>query len=658
MQARSETRFEHLFTPVRIGRMELPNRIMATPHASLIGDLWGPDEDGADRNIAYWAERARAGLAWMGGISAALENNLVPGFEPTGVGARVNGVFRLPFFHDRMSRLSEAMHAEGARATAQIIMQGGMPHGPSPAVTAYVANQVSHGLDRGEIAWFVEEYARSAGLARRAGLDGVELHANHDDLIEWFMSPVSNRREDEYGGDLTGRLRFVTEIIGAIRAEVGRDFTLGVRMNLYQALAGGYDAAGAVEIAKALEATGGIDYLSVVVGDNWGAPSYIQPHHYPQAHWADLAGRLRRAVGLPVVYTGRITTAQAGEEVLAGGCADVVGMARAFIADAEVVAKARSGRTREVRPCIGCNECIHRRLVDGLGFACSVNPHAGREVDGPLPRTERPKKVLVVGGGPAGMELSGLLAERGHAVTLWERGPALGGQMLVAGLARENAAYRDFVAWQEGRLQRAGVAVELGREATQRGVAEFGADVVAVATGSVPRAPEIPGARLPFVVEARDVLTGAARVGRRAVVVAMEDHMQPLTVAGFLADRGHRVHLIHPTPGPAPLVGKYTIGSALGALSTAGAEFTPMSRVVGIEPGRVRTRNVYSDVEGEVTGFDSVVIAAGGVADDGLHRELKSTGAGGADVHVLGDAYAPRRITFATRQAHALAALV
>lgn len=656
MTTRETTRFPHLFTPVRVGRMELPNRIMATPHATPIGNLWSPDEAEADRNIAYWAARARAGLGWVGGISAALENRLVPGFEPTGVGAAAHGVFRLPHFHDRIRKLTDTLHEAGARVTAQIIMQGGMPHGPSPTVTAYVANQVSHALDRDEIAWFVNEYAESARRGKEAGLDGVELHANHDDLLEWFLSPASNHREDEYGGDLAGRMRFLTEIIDAIRAEVGSDFTLGVRMNLYQALDGGYDAAGGVEIARALEATGKIDYLSVVVGDNWGAPSYIQPHHYRRAQWADLAAQVTRAVSLPVVYTGRVSDPQTAEEVIARGQADLVGMARAIITDPEIVAKAARGRVHEIRPCIGCNECIHRRLVDKLPFACAVNPHASREIDGPLPPARSPRRVLVVGGGPAGMELAGLLAERGHPVTLWEREEELGGQMRVAARAAENAAYRDFIAWQEGRLRRAGVAVELGRTATADDVLAFGADVVAVATGAAPRRLAVPGADAPFVVDGRAALTRAAPVGERVVVVAAEDHMQPLSIAGHLTDHGHRVHLVYQTPGPAPLVGKYSIGAPLAKLAAAGAEFTFMSRVVRIEEDRLRIRNVYSDTPGEITGFDSVVVAAGGVPDDSLYHELKRRG--GVEVHLLGDAYAPRRITFATQQAHALAALV
>ena len=339
MKPRETTQFTHLFTPIRVGRMDLPNRIMATPHATPIGNLWSPDEAEADRNIAYWAARARAGLAWVGGISAALENHLVPGFEPTGVGAAARGVFRLPYFHDRIRKLTDTLHEAGAYVTAQLIMQGGMPHGPSPTVTAYVANQVSHALDRDEIAWFINEYAESARRGKAAGLDGVELHANHDDLLEWFLSPASNHRDDEYGGDLAGRMRFLLEIIDAIRAEVGPDFTLGVRMNLYEALDGGYDAAEGVDIAKALEATGKIDYLSVVVGDNWGAPSYIQPHYYQPAQWADLAAQVTRAVSLPVIYTGRVTDPHTAEKVIAQGQADLVGMARAIITDPEIITK-------------------------------------------------------------------------------------------------------------------------------------------------------------------------------------------------------------------------------------------------------------------------------------------------------------------------------
>lgn len=572
------------------------------------------------------------------------------------MGAAARGVFRLPYFHDRIRKLTDTLHEAGAYVTAQLIMQGGMPHGPSPTVTAYVANQVSHALDRDEIAWFINEYAESARRGKAAGLDGVELHANHDDLLEWFLSPASNHRDDEYGGDLAGRMRFLLEIIDAIRAEVGPDFTLGVRMNLYEALDGGYDAAEGVDIAKALEATGKIDYLSVVVGDNWGAPSYIQPHYYQPAQWADLAAQVTRAVSLPVIYTGRVTDPHTAEKVIAQGQADLVGMARAIITDPEIITKTAQGRVHEIRPCIGCNECIHRRLVDKLPFACAINPYASRELDGPLPPARTPRRVLVVGGGPAGMELAGLLAERGHEVTLWEREEQLGGQMRIAARAAENAAYHDFVTWQEGRLRRAGVTVELGRTATVDNVLSFDADVVAVATGAVPRRLPIPGADAPFVVDGHAVLAGTAQIGERVLLTAAEDHMQPLTIAGYLADHGHHVHLVYQTPGPAPLVGKYTIGAPLAKLTAAGAAFTFMQRVVQIEEGRVATRNIYSDIPGEITGFDSVVVAAGGVPDDSLYHELKRHGK--ANVHLLGDAYAPRRITFATQQAYALAALV
>lgn len=650
------TAYPHLFTPLQVGTMKLSNRLVATPHAALIGALWGPSEADADRNIAYWVERARHGMSWMGGISAALENNLIPGFEPTGVGARIHGVFRQPFFHDRMRRMTGQLHAYDCYATAQVIIQGGMPHGPSAGTTSYVANQVSHALTRDEIAWFIDEYAYSAGAAKKSGLDGIELHANHDDLLEWFMSPSANFRTDEYGGDFEGRMRYVVDALAAIRSEVGADFTVGMRLNAYEHLVEGYGVDEGIRIAQYLAGTGHLDYISLAFGDNWGAPSYIQTHHYPSAGWRGIARRFTEALSIPVIYGGLVRTPEVAEDVLAAGDADVIGMARAWIADPEFVEKARTARSQEIRPCIGCNECIHRRLVEGLDFACAVNPMAAREIDGPLPPTDQPQRILVIGGGPAGMEAAGLLAERGHDVTLWEAGDRLGGQLLVAGRTKEDAAYLEYADWQTDRLARAGVEVVLGRRADLDSVAEFAADHVVVATGSTGRIPPIAGADDDFVHEARAVIENPDLASGSVAVIALEDHMQPLTVAGFLADQGHDVHLVYQTPGPAPLVGKYSIGAPLAKLSEAGARYTFMERVLRIEPGRLLTQNVFSDVPGEVTGFDSVVIAAGGTPNSDLYEELVAAGI--ANVHILGDAYAPRRITFATMQALALSQLI
>jgi 2,4-dienoyl-CoA reductase-like NADH-dependent reductase (Old Yellow Enzyme family)/thioredoxin reductase len=644
------SRYDALFRPIRVGSMQLRNRVMLPPHASAVGTLWGTQAQ-ADQHVAYWVARVRAGAGWIDGTTGFVENLLIPGFEPTGVGARSHGVFRLPIYHERAAQYASAIHAAGACATTQIVIQGGMPHGPSATLSAPVINAIPHALDRDEIRWFVGEYRWSAEQAQRAGLDGVELHANHDDLLEWFLSPLTNRRADDYGGSFENRMRFLTEILQEIRTGVGRDFTLGVRMNLAEEVPGGYDFAGGVRIAQYLESTGCVDYLHVVMGSPWGNPSYIQPHYFDAAQWAERAGALKRAVGLPVVHTGRINSPAAAAAVLEAGHADVVGIARAHIADAELLAKARAGRDDEIRPCIGCNECISRGYVEGLPFGCAVNPAVGTEVEGPPKRAKARRRVLVVGGGPAGMELAGLAREAGHDVELWERDERVGGQLHYMLAAPRHEDLGRYLQWQQRRLARAGVGVRLCRDATADDVAAAGADFVAIATGAVRRRPGIPGEDAPFVHDVRDLLAGRAVAGRRVAIVAQDDHMAPLTLADFLSERGHDVTLVYPTNAPAPLVGRYIVGGILGRLAERDVKFRMMEAVVAIEPGVLRVRNVYAGRERTVEGFDSVALACGGVPDDALHRALKGRV---PRLHVLGDAYAPRRIVFATRQAHAL----
>ncbi len=645
---------EHLFQPIQIGTMRLRNRIMMPPHGGIVGNLWGSRSD-AEKVAAYWGSRARDGVAWIDGMNGWLNKNITsPGFlnAGSGAGSSIHGVFRLPCFMDHARMYADAVHEAGACVTAHFTLQGGLPHSPSARLANFTNNLVPHALTAGEIRGLVEEYAFSAGRVKAAGIDGVELHANHEDVLQLFMSPETNRRDDEYGGDFDRRLRFIKEIFAAIRAEVGQDFTLGIRMNMAEFTEAGYDVEGGIAIAKALEATGHIDFFHGVIGNNWGAPSYIQSHHYGRAQWSALAGRYREALSIPVIYTGRINDALTGAKVIAEGHADVVGMARAMFAEPNMVSKTRTGRTDEIRPCIGCNDCLHTLIVEAMPFGCSVNPRTGHEAEGPLPLAETRRRVLVVGAGPAGLELSALLAERGHEVTVWEQGNAIGGQMRTAANVPENSAYADFLDFQERRLQQLGVTLACGTTATADNILAFGADVVALATGAKPRDPEIIGGDQPFVVQGREVMAGNATTGDRVVVIAMEDHMQPLSIASYLAEQGKQVRIIYQTPGIAPLVGKYSIGAPLARLTARGVQVRVMERVVEIAENRLATRNVYSGAEAEVTEFDNVVLACGGHADNRLYHELEGRV---PQLHILGDAYAPRRIWHATRQAHALA---
>ena len=647
--------YPHLFEPITVGTMRLRNRVMLPPHASAIGNIYGTDED-AERNIAYFEERVRdEGVAWVASLSTHLRNTVIPGFDPTGVGAATTGFFRLPFFVERVQAFSDALHGHGATVSVQMVHQGGMPHGASAVMSAPVINLMPHVMDQDDIDAFVREYAASARLSLEGRADGVEVHLNHDDIHEWFLSPFTNQRTDRYGGSLENRTRFAVETLQAIRDEVGSALTVGVRLNIREEVPGGYDVAGGVEIAQYLESTGLIDYVHGVVGSPWGNPSYIQPTYFDPAQWAALAGELTAALSIPVVHTGRINGPDAAERVLAAGHADIVGMARAHIAEGRILQKAREGLVTEIRPCVGGNECISRRYVEGLGFACAVNPRTSHEVEGPWPAVSGPRSLLVIGGGPAGMELAALTRESGFDVTLWEAADDLGGQLRYAAMAPRHEMYAAYLDWQGRRLRDLGVDVKLGHRATADEVAARSADVVAVATGATPRVPQIPGAEGPSVVDVREVLAGRASVGARVLVVAQDDHVAPLSVADLLSGQGHEVVLTYATAGPAPLLGRYIVGGILGRLDAQGVRMRFMEEVVAIRGSSVVVRNVYSLREEAVGGFDSVVLACGSVSDSALYDELKPRL---GSVHVLGDAYAPRRLVFATKQAYALAELL
>ncbi len=648
-------RFTHLFTPIDLGPMRLRNRVMVPPHGSGIGNLWGSEEQ-AEQHIAYWESRAQDGAAWIDGVRGRVRNHIIPGFETGGYGAENLGNYRQPNYVERVSRLAGRLHDAGAVVTSQLTVIGGVPQAPSLKLSSALGNSRPHVMTRDDIAWYVDEYRFCGEQARRAGLDGIELHLNHDDLLEWFLSPLTNQRDDEYGGTLPGRARFAVEALQAVRDAVGGDLAVGVRFNVREEVPGGYDLEGGLEIAQLLESTGLVDFLHAVVGSPWGDPSYIQPQFYEPGQWAELSGRVRDAVSLPVVHAGRINSLSVAEQVVAAGHADVVGMARSYLAERDIITKEREGRAVEVRPCVGGNDCISRQYNEGLPFGCAVNPHVATEFKGRWGRqwgiTERSRSLLVVGGGPAGMELAGLCAESGHRVELWEAGAELGGQLRIAAMAPDFDRYGEYLDWQRGRLERAGVRVRIAHRADVANVVAHAADVVAVATGARPHAPSLPGIDLPHVVQAADVLSGTAVVGQRVLIVAQDDHLPPLSLADLLSARGHQVTLLYGSAQPAQNLGRYILGAILTRLRRRGVVFRHLEEPVAVTSTGVTVRDVYTFAERQLEGFDTVALACGGESDAELFEALRGRV---PEVHVLGDAYAPRRLSFATRQAAALA---
>jgi 2,4-dienoyl-CoA reductase-like NADH-dependent reductase (Old Yellow Enzyme family) len=648
-----DEQYAHVFQPIRVGTLALDHRLVVPPHGGGNGNLMGT-EDEFEQHCALWLAKANGGMQWLGGGPNFVRNPLPIGFEPTGIGAHGPGFFRLPAYQSRIGEFARRIHAAGAFVSVQMVQQGGMPIGPSATFSGYNFHPIAHALDRDEVRWLVQEYGESAALAIEAGADAIEIHANHDDVVQWFLSPATNLRADEYGGSFDNRRRYLREICERIRELAPAPFTLGLRLNLDEMIDGGYGVEECQRFVEAFTADGTLDYFSFDVGGNWDAPSYIPIPWFDDAQWATLCGRARQATNLPVVYAGRVTSVDQAEQVIAAGHADLVAMARATMADPSVVAKATGRDPEPQRPCIGLNECIHRKQVEGLAYACGVSPRFAREhaLAGVATTTSAPRSVLVIGGGPGGSEFAALCAEQGHRVALWEQRAVIGGALAIAALARGNHTYRRWIDYQADRLGRLGVDLHLGRTATADDVLGANADIVLVATGATPRLPPIPGIDADHVHTATAALEGATTLGRRVVVISEDDGPASLSVPDHLAGLGHEVVLVHQTPAPAPLVGKYSNGGMFARLIDDGVEFVPMARVTRIDGPTVSVASTYGSRAWTIDRVDSVVLVAGSIPDDTLFRELKGRV---ANMHILGDAYAPRRMVFATRQAFDLA---
>lgn len=641
-----------LFEPLRIGPLTARSRVIVPPHSSAVGNLWGTEQE-AEQAVAYLRRRAEAGVAWTT-MPGRVSNVLAPGFEPSGISAVVQGPFRHENYVERTGRFVSAMHAVGALAATQLTMNGGYPHAPSARFAQPVNALAPHAITTDEIRLLLDEYRFSAARAADAGVDILELHMNHEDLSQQFLSRAINVRTDEYGGSLENRTRFAVNALAAAREQIGPDRVVGVRMNAADPRF--YTVDEGIEIAQHLATTGLVDYFHIVFGSTWGNPSYIQPHFFRPGQWAPLAASYKSELPVPVIYTGLVDSATRAAEIVSAGDADMVGMARAHIADPDVLANAKRGATAQTRPCVGVNDCINRRYVDGLPFGCAVNPHAAVEVDGDWAANRITRRLAVVGAGPAGLELAALAAEAGAAVTLFDRAHEIGGQLLMASSAPSFGRYRDYVTWQRRRLARLSVGVQLGMEMRAESPELAASDLtVVVATGARDRIPSIPGVEGSNVFTARDVMHGRV-AGDDIAVVVQDDHLAPFAIAEKLAIAGARVTMFYATHVPGQLLGRYSIGSVLGRMDDLGVRIRIMEEVVSISDGAVHVRNVYSGRADTVNAFDAVVLACGGESESHVFEGLRS--AGRDEVYIIGDAYAPRRLVFATRQALAVAKLL
>ncbi|MFO8088689.1 MAG: FAD-dependent oxidoreductase [Desulfatiglandaceae bacterium] len=522
--------FPYLFSPLKIRSLELKNRIvMSAMHLGFT-----PEGLVTDKLIAFYRARAKggAGLIIVGGC-------------PVEEFAGKAGMLRID--HDDcipgLQRLTGAVHRHGCATAAQLYHAGRYVHsseikGRKPvsasAVRSRLTGETPRALEVEEIAGIRKSFADAASRAVHSGFDAVEILASAGYLISQFLSPLTNRREDAYGGSPAARMRFGLEIIRAVRGAVGPDFPVFIRLAGNDFVEGGNTNEEAALFAAAAEDSG-VDCFDVTGG--WHETRVPQiTMNVPRGAFSYLARGIKSAVSVPVVASNRINTPELAEGIIGHGDADMVTMARALIADPDLPRKAFEGASDSIRHCIACNQGCFDSIISGNPVACTVNPEAGREQEGLMERKTVPKKVVVVGGGPAGMKAACTAAERGHSVLLMERESMLGGQVLlnerVPGRAEMAVVYRDL----EYGMAAAGVEVVTGTDATRERVIAAEPDAVIIATGSRPTVPPVEGLDDQRVFQARDVLSGKVCAGRRVVVVG--GNAVGLETALFLASEG------------------------------------------------------------------------------------------------------------------------
>ncbi|TAK53905.1 MAG: FAD-dependent oxidoreductase [Gammaproteobacteria bacterium] len=655
----SKTQFEHLFTPLQVGPMRVPNRIVETTNS-----IWASRSGGFidDAFIAHHVGKARGGTGWIGGETWILNSPLPPEAPDEFLLRRVSfttrgALYQAPGFVEGAARFCDEVHRAGAVAVFQF-SQFSCALAASSVPVSETNDFVPHAMTEDEIDAYINIYADAAAVAKEAGADGIEVHCSHDSLPQNFLSPALNLRTDRWGGGPAERVRFVVETLERVRKRVGTSLALGIRLNGQEFRQGGYGHLEMREMTYAIGETGLLDYVSLDVGHSWGPHSYVPPSFYSPGEYREV-GKAARAdldSSIKVLFAGRINDPVVAEELLKGNYCDLVGMARAGIADPEFANKAREGRLLEIRRCIACNRCIQEandsdRPDSLVRPTCSVNPVVGNELEwqANFHPAERPKCVVVVGGGVAGCEAARVAAMRGHKVVLFEQGKRLGGQLLIAAKAPGRDSFEDQVYFEENALARLGVEVRLETCADSDTIRALAPEAVVIATGARPRVPEnIPGIGLGHVVQGWDVLLGRADTGVRVALVSQEDGFETLNVAEYLAERGRHVTIFHKSPSVGLTTGRYSMGAVLSRLEQREIQVYPNRRLAEVRSDGLTFVSSFGGKTYQAEGFDTVVLVYGAVPDAALYEQLRAEGAIGS-LYIAGAAWTPRRIAEATQ---------
>lgn len=499
--------YPSLFAPLDLGFTRLKNRVlMGSMHTGL-----EEYPDGAERLAAFYAERARHGVALIvtGGIAPALSGVGMEG------GATLNDASQLP--HHRV--ITDAVHEEGGKIALQILHTGRysyQPHLVAPsAIQAPINRFTPHELTHDEILQLIDDFAHCAQLAREAGYDGVEVMGSEGYLINEFLTVRTNQRDDEWGGDYARRMRFAVEVVRAVRQRVGSDFIIIYRLSMLDLVENGGTFDETVQLAQAIEAAGA---TLINTGIGWHEariPTIATP--VPRGAFSWVTRKLKGHVTVPLVTTNRINDPQVADDILARGDADMVSMARPFLADAELLSKAQSGRADEINTCIGCNQACLDQIFVGKVTSCLVNPRACHETKMPIVPAEHKKSLAVVGAGPAGLAFAINAAARGHDVTLFDALAEIGGQFNIAKQIPGKEEFYETLRYYRRMIEVTGVTLKLNRFVTADDLQPF--DEAILACGIEPRKPSIEGIDHPKVLTYLEVLRDKTPVGKRVAII-------------------------------------------------------------------------------------------------------------------------------------------
>ena len=621
---------KHLFTPFQIKNITLQNRIVLPPLASFLLEKGG---EITDRTVEHYRRRAAGGPAMVMMEACAV--------TPEGVVSKNQARIDNDRMLEGLSKIAAALKAEGAIPALQIHHAGRQtsakvinrrPLAPSPLPCPSIKGDVEP-LTVDQIQELVQRFAEAAVRGRQTGFELLEIHGAHGYLINQFLSGYSNIREDAYGGDTSGRTRFAREIIVEVRKRLGPDYPISFKISAQEFVPNGLTVEESIAILSIL-VDAGVDVVQVSAGNDLTPEWICQPMFMKKACLADSAARIRSSVKIPVMTVGRINDPWTADAILAKGMADLVCIGRGLMADPELPIKAREGRFDEIRTCIACNTCMQSIFRYGR-LECLVNPSLGREQEMQIIPTEQPKKIMVIGGGPGGLNAAWVAAKRGHDVHLYEKQPFLGGQLVPGSQTAYKREMQSLINFQKKQVELNGVVCHLGQTVSAETVLKANPDIVILATGSKPMLPPVAGIDNESVTTFDVALNGKHQGVRQTVVIG--GGATGCEVAYHLSETGSPVTIVEVMPKIGGDLEAITKKILIRKLKENDVRILTEHRLLQVEKDGVVVAGV-DGIERKIEA-DRVVVAIGIHPDDTIHQKIRDLG---YETHVIGDCLQPR----------------